>query len=242
MELSDVKTVKEELIEDMVKIIEEDCLLEGYDFSDKLRGVKSIVFLSDILSIKEKEENPFPLIQSKLDEIIPAPHCYIKYEISLIGTDKTIWEKSQCDIIDINQKTKEIIIEELDFDEITKTHKLSYYETDRLSCHITVGSHPLFGVLKSSDIMIQDPVSEMKFRPRGERYFFKFNGYNQHLVSQNHLIRIGQSVRVKKDGKEHTFKYDGYIIDTQKLMFSEGDLAHSFCLKYFDDYQILEVF
>lgn len=246
MELCNVKTVEENLIEKMVRQIEEASLLEGYDFSSKLRGIRDVVTLYNLVKIKDKEEDPFTLIEEKLEEIKPSSHCYLKYEVCLVDTHRTLWERDVCEIISTNNKAKKVEIELLKFDNKNKVHELSYFEVARPSCHTTIGgSHPLLALAGSerrAAAINENPVSKLKFRPEGETEFFNFRWFKNHLVSQNHLIEEGKFVRLRKDGVEHVFQYQTYLFNTEKLLFSEGDLVHSFSLKYFDSYEILEVF
>lgn len=245
MNLLDVKTVKEELIEDMANDLINEGLLYGYDFSNKLKGVRDLMFLVRLTHIKNEEEHPFSLIQDKLDEIETSAHCYIKYSICLMGTSRTLWERNTCEILDRKKKPKKVTIEELGLDKETKRHELRYRDTDNLGQVTTVGGKGIFlalvGKEKVSEIMKEDPVSEIKFKPEGEIEYFEFKGYKQHLVSQNHLIEEGKYVRVRKDGKEHILEYRGYALSTEKLTFKEGELVHYISLKSFDKCEILEV-
>lgn len=245
MELCDVRTVKEKLIDDMVAKIERDSMLEGYDFSRKLRGIRDVTVLFKLLEIKEKKDDPFPLIEAKLEEMEADAHSYLKYELTLAGTNRTIWENDICEIMSKDGKAKKVKIELLDFDNKHKVHELSYMEVDRPSCHTTIGgTHPLLALAgkKYEESLKENPVTKLKFRPTGETEFFDFRWFRNHLVSQNHLIEQGRFVRLKKNGIEYLLKYDCYLFDSQKLLFAEGDQLKAMTLKDFDECEILEVF
>lgn len=246
MDLSKVKTFPEILIEDMSKSIIEEGLLYGYDFHEKVGGIRRLMLLVELTHLKnEKIDDPFQLVQEKLETIEASSHCYIKYDIALIGTDRTIWENDWCEIIDNKDKKKKVFIKELEYHPETESHELSYQEEGHENTTVSVGGVNMFSYLLKEDAlkekMRRDPVSKMKYKPEGETEFFDFKEYRHHLVSQNHLIEQGQSVRVMKDGVEYILKYRGYAFATKKATFKEGDLVHYMSLKDFDKLQILEV-
>lgn len=244
MDLSDVKTVGEELIEDIVFQIERDSLLAGYDFSKKLRGIRDVGFLFKLLNIRDNQEDPFPLIESELKKIEESAHSYLKYELILEGTSRSIWENDLCEIMYEDGRIEKAKIEILCFDNQNKVNKLSYATVENPSCNKSIGgtSH-LFKLPgeKQEKWPKKDPVSKLKFRPAGETKFFNFKWLRSHLVSQNYLIERTRSVRLRKNGNEYLFKYDCYLSDSQKLLFTEGHDLRAITLKDFDGYEILEV-